>query len=392
MIAFTFPGQGSQTVGVGGPWTEHPSWELVGEASDATGRDVEHLLLHADADELRQTRNAQLSTFVASLIVLDAIERLGVAPSAVAGHSLGEYTALVAAGALSFEDGARLVTARGDAMQLAADERAGTMAAVLGLDDDDVEVACARVDGDVWVANYNAPGQVVVAGCPEAIERARETAKDLGAKKVLPMAVSGAFHTPFMTPAREQLRKAIAATDLRDADTPVYANVDATAHTAAHDWSGLLAAQLCSPVRWRQTLHAMAEAGCVTFVELGPGTVLSGMAKRTVRGGRALAVSTPDDLDRLLEEVAATPATSAVGTHEGEHLFATERLVVSPAAGVFEPADGVTEGTTVEPGQIVGRIAGEAVRSPFAGVVMGVLAMAGERLSVSQPVAWLRVS
>jgi [acyl-carrier-protein] S-malonyltransferase len=392
MIAFTFPGQGSQAPGVGGPWTRHPSWELVGEASEATGRDLEHLLLHAEADELRQTRNAQLSTFVASLIVLDAVERLGVAPSAVAGHSLGEYTALVAAGVLSFEDGARLVAARGDAMQLAADERAGTMAAVLGLDDDDVEVACARVDGDVWVANYNAPGQVVVAGCPEAIEQAGKAAKDLGAKKVLPVAVSGAFHTPFMTPARELLRKAIASADLRDGDTPVYANVDATAHTAADDWAGLLAAQLCSPVRWRQTLHAMAEAGCVTFVELGPGTVLSGMAKRTVRGGRPLAVSTPDHLDRLLEEVAATPATSAIGTHEGEHLFATERLVVSPAAGVFEPADDVTEGTTVEPGQIVGSIAGVAVRSPFAGVVMGVLAMAGERLSVSQPVAWLRVA
>jgi [acyl-carrier-protein] S-malonyltransferase len=392
MIAFTFPGQGSQKPGVGAPWVDHPSWELVSEATDVAGRDVGRLLLAAGADELRQTRHAQLSTFVASLVVLDAVERLGVTPIALAGHSLGEYTALVAAGVLSFEDGVRLVAARGDAMQSAADERAGTMAAVLGLDDEAVAVACAKVDGDVWVANYNAPGQVVIAGCPEAIERAGAAAKALGAKKVLPVAVSGAFHTPFMAPARDRVRKAIAGADLRDGDTPVFANVDAAAHVAADDWSSLLAAQLCSPVRWRQTLHAMAEAGCATFVELGPGSVLSGLAKRTVDGAKPLAVSTPDDLDRLLEHLAATPETGAVGTHEGEHLFATERLVVSPGAGIFEPAPEVAEGSALEPGQIVGTVGGQAVRTPFAGTVMGVLAVAGERLSTSQPVAWMRVA
>ena len=392
MIAFTFPGQGSQKPGIGTPWVEHPSWELVAEASEAAERDVAQLLLHADAEELRQTRNAQLSTFVASLVVLDAVERLGVTPIAIAGHSLGEYTALVAAGVVSFEEGVRLVASRGDAMQAAADERAGTMAAVLGLDDDAVEVACAKVDGDVWVANYNAPGQVVIAGCPEAIERATAAAKELGAKKVMPIAVSGAFHTPFMAPARERVRKAIAEADLRDGDTPVFANVDAAAHTAADDWAGLLAAQLCSPVRWRQTLHAMAEAGCATFVELGPGRVLSGMAKRTIPDTKPLAVNTPDDLDLLLEDIAATPQTSAVGTHEGEHLFATERLVVSPGAGIFEPAPEVGEGTIVEPGQVVGTVGGQEVRTPFKGILMGVLAIAGERVSISQPVAWLRVA
>ncbi len=392
MIAFTFPGQGSQKPGVGTPWVEHPSWELVAEASDAAERDVAHLLLHADAEELRRTRNAQLSTFVASLVVLDAVERLGVTPIAIAGHSLGEYTALVAAGVVSFDEGVRLVASRGDAMQAAADERAGTMAAVLGLDDDAVEVACAKVDGDVWVANYNAPGQVVIAGCPESIERATAAAKDLGAKKVMPVAVSGAFHTPFMAPARDRVRKAIAEADLRDGDTPVFANVDAAAHTSADDWAGLLAAQLCSPVRWRQTLHAMAEAGCATFIELGPGRVLSGMVKRTIPDTNPLAVNTPDDLDRLLEDIAATPQTSAVGTHEGEHLFATERLVVSPGAGIFEPAPEVGEGTAVEPGQVVGTVGGQEVRTPFKGVLMGVLAIAGERVSTSQPVAWLRVA
>ena len=392
MIAFTFPGQGSQKPGTGEPWVDHPSWELVAEASDATGRDVDHLLRTADADELRQTRNAQLSTFVASLLVLDAVERLGVEPVAYAGHSLGEYSALVAAGVLSFEDGARLVAARGEAMQRAADERAGTMAAVLGLDDDAVQVACASVDGDVWVANYNAPGQVVIAGCPEAIDQAATVAKDLGAKKVMPVDVSGAFHTPFMAPARDRLRKAIGEADLRDSDVPVFANVDGRAHSTAEEWAGLLAAQLCSPVRWRQTLHAMAETGCATFVELGPGSILSGMVKRTIDGTRPLSMNAPSDLDRLLEHLATSPPTGAVGTHEGEHLFATERLVVSPAAGVFEPAAGVDAGCAVEPGEIVGRVGEHDVRTPFAGTVMGVLASAGERVATSQPVAWLRVA
>jgi [acyl-carrier-protein] S-malonyltransferase len=243
----------------------------------------------------------------------------------------------------------------------------------------------------VWVANYNAPGQVVIAGCPEAIERATAAAKELGAKKVLPVAVSGAFHTPFMAPARDRLRKAIAEVDLRDGDTPVIANVDGAAHTAADDWAGLLAAQLCSPVRWRQSLHAMADAGCATFVELGPGSVLSGMVKRTIDGSRPLTVHAPDDLDRLLEHLAANPPTGAVGTHEGEHLFATERLVVSPNAGVFEPAADVGEGSVVAPGQAIGTVNGSEVRSAFAGTVMGVLAVGGERVSSSQPVAWLRV-
>jgi [acyl-carrier-protein] S-malonyltransferase len=308
MIAFTFPGQGSQKPGMGEPWTDHPSWGLVAEAAEATDRDVEHLLLRADAEELKATRNAQLATFVTSLVVLDSVQRLGVEPAAVAGHSLGEYTALVAAGALSFEDGACLVAERGEAMQAAGRDRAGTMAAVLGLDDDDVDIACARVAGDVWVANYNAPGQVVIAGSPEAIDEATTLARELGAKKVMPMAVSGAFHTPFMAPAQDRLGKALARAHLRPPELPVHANVDAAAHAAAGDWISLLGAQLCRPVRWRQTLHRLHEAGVTTFLELGPGKVLTGMAKRTVEGACTLSVSVPDDLDRLLAQLSAAPA------------------------------------------------------------------------------------
>ena len=180
MIAFTFPGQGSQRPGVGAEWTEHPSWELVDEASDAAGRDVAHLLLHADAETLQETRNAQLATYVASKVALDAVDRLGVSPALVAGHSLGEYSALTAAGVVGFEEGVRLVVERGDAMQRAADERAGTMASVLGLDEEQAAVACARAGGDAWPANYNAPGHTVVAGTPEGIEGAKAVAKELG--------------------------------------------------------------------------------------------------------------------------------------------------------------------------------------------------------------------
>lgn len=200
---------------MGAAWAEHESWELVDEASDIAGRDIGALLLHAVAAELQQTRNSQLVTFVQSLVVLDAVERLGVAPSAAAGHSLGEYTALTATGALSFADGVRIVAARGEAMQVAAEDNPGTMAAILGLDDDDVDAACRRADGDVWVANFNAPGQVVIAGSPDGVTAAGAIAKEMGAKKVMTLPVGGAFHTPYMGQARDELRKAIAEATIR---------------------------------------------------------------------------------------------------------------------------------------------------------------------------------
>lgn len=391
MLAFTFPGQGSQRPGMGRPWAEHESWELVAEASDVADRDVAALLLDANAEVLRDTRHAQLTTFVLSLVVLDAVERLGLAPSNCAGHSLGEYTALVATGALSFSDGVRLVSERADAMHEAGIENPGTMAAVLGLDDDQVEVACRRADADVWVANFNAPGQVVIAGSSEGVARAGTYAKELGAKKVMALPVSGAFHTPFMAPARDRLRKAIADATPRDTEVPVVSNVDALAHDQGDDWASLLSAQLCSPVRWKHCLLTLADAGVNTFIELGPGGVLTGMAKRTVAGSRTISVATPDDLDKLMEFV-ASGITTPITPLEGEHLFAHERLVVSASAGVFRPDAAMTSGALLGVGQLVGVVGDAEVRSPFAGQVMGLVAVEGERVTPSQPLIWLRTT
>lgn len=389
MLAFTFPGQGSQRPGMGRPWKDHESWELVEEASQVARRDVGALLLDADAEELKDTRNAQLTTFVSSLMVLDAVERLGIVPSYCAGHSLGEYTALTATGALSFEDGVQLVVERADAMHQAGLESPGTMAAVLGLDDDQVEVACRRADADVWVANFNAPGQVVIAGAPDAVASAGEHAKSLGAKKIMALQVSGAFHTPFMTAARDRLRSAIMLASPRDTEVPVVSNVDALPHAAGDEWASLLSAQLSSPVRWKHCLLRLAESGVNGFVELGPGGVLTGMAKRTVEGARTISVSTPEELDKLIEWVQAS-APSSTAPIEGEHLFAVERLVVSPATGVFTPDPELTVGENIEVGRVLGHVGQTAVHSPFSGVIQNFIAVQGERVVTHQPIAWLR--
>ena len=388
MLAFTFPGQGSQRPGMGQPWVEHESWELVAEASEVAGRDVAALLLDADADELRDTRNAQLTTFVSSLMVLDAVERLGLEPSFCAGHSLGEYTALAATGALGFDEGVVLVAERASAMHDAGNAQPGTMAAILGLDDDQVGVACNLAEDDVWVANFNAPGQVVIAGSPDGVESAGKQAKDLGAKRVMPLQVSGAFHTSFMSAARDRLRSAISSADIRDAEIPVISNVDAKPHQEATEWTSLLSAQLSSPVRWKHSLLTLSSLGVTDFVELGPGGVLTGMAKRSVDGARTISVSTPDDLDKLVDWLGGTPAPDP-SVIEGEHLFAVERLVVSPAAGIFTPL-GLGSGAQIDVGTVLGHVGEHEVRSPFRGILQSFIAVDTERVTSRQPIAWLR--
>ncbi len=392
MLAFTFPGQGSQRPGMGRPWVDHESWELVAEASSLAGRDVGALLLDADAEELKDTRNAQLTTFVLSLMVLDAVERLGIEPSFCAGHSLGEYTALTATGALGFDDGVRLVVERAAAMHEAGIQSPGVTSAVLGLDDEDVEIACRRADSDVWVANFNAPGQVVIAGSPHGVAAASEHAKLLGAKRVMALPVSGAFHTPYMSMARERLREAIAIARPRDTEVPIVSNVDALPHCDGNEWASLLSAQLSSPVRWKHGLLTMAQAGVIGFIELGPGGVLTGMAKRTLEDARTINVAIPDDLDKLIEWVGTVNPAASVSTeiHEGEHLFAVERLVVSPAAGVFRPTGTLVDGLAIQVGDVLGHVADHEVRSPFAGILQSYIAVDGERVTNRQPIAWLR--
>lgn len=307
--ALLFTGQGSPTPGAGTPWRDRTEWALVDEVSGATGVDVGHLLLDAPEAELVDTANAQLATFTFCLLVHRAVAALGL-PSvrAAAGHSLGEYTALVAAGVLSLPEGAALVATRGAAMRAACQQREGTMAAIIGIGVPDVETACRQVRDsgeEVWVANDNAPGQVVVAGSPSGVDAAAEAAKELGARRPMPLKVAGAFHTPLMGPAQEPLDAALDAAAARGAfvepHLQPWANCDARRHDRPAEWRDLLSRQLCSPVRWREQVAAMAGDGVDTFVELGPGTVLSGTVKRIAPEAGRAAAATP-------EEVAALPA------------------------------------------------------------------------------------
>ena len=394
MIVFTYPGQGSQFSGMGTSWLDHPSWELIEEASDATNVDIADLLLNADDDLLRETQNAQLATFVLSMLILDAVERLGLDSTGHAGHSLGEYSALTASGALDFSDAARLVGIRGNAMKKAIEEKPGTMAAVLGLEDTTVEDLCAEIADEVWIANYNSPGQLVIAGTNSAIEKASDLAKKIGAKKVTQLSVSGAFHTPLMNAARVELSEAIENTDIRPPSGIVVANVDGVAHENPETWRALLSAQLCSPVRWTQSLTTLLTMNFSTFIEIGPGKVLTGLTKRANSDTKRLNINKPSDLDQLLDLIAPTSPTSdksGIG-HEGEHLFSTDRLVVSPSAGIFKPVSNLEIGKKLSNGQLLGHVGNAEIHSPFSGELMGWIALPDERLTASQPIAWLRVT
>ncbi len=393
MIVFTYPGQGSQFSGMGSSWLNHPSWELIEEASDATHVDLSDLLINADDETLRETHNAQLSTFVLSMLILDAVERLGLDSTGHAGHSLGEYSALTASGALDFFDAAKLVNIRGNAMKSAIKERPGTMSAVLGLSDTDVEQLCTEIEGDVWIANYNSPGQLVIAGDNSAIEEAGDLARKMGAKKVTQLSVAGAFHTPLMSSARAELSEAIENTDIRPPSGVVVANVDGMAHENPETWRALMSAQLCSPVRWTQTMETLLQMNFSTFIEIGPGKVLTGLTKRAEPNTQRLNINEPSDLDQLLDLIAPTSSTDGTGVrHEGEHLFSTDRLVVSPTAGLFRPVSNLEVGQKVSNGEILGHVGTVEIHSPFSGELMGWIAIAEERLTASQPVAWLRVT
>ena len=327
-----------------------------------------------------------------SLIVLDAVERVGIEPSFCAGHSLGEYTALTATGALGFDDGVRLVIERAAAMHEAGQASPGTMAAVLGLDDDQVEVACRLADSDVWVANFNAPGQVVIAGSPEGVDAAADVAKELGAKKVMPLPVVGrvphAVHDPGPRSAAQGDRRGRAARHRRCRWCPT-----STPRPTTSAPSGPRCCPLSSPARCAgsRCCRRWTTAHVSDIAELGPGGVLTGMAKRTLDTVRTISVSAPEDIDKLLEWIAGGSSTVHVQL-EGEHLFATERVVVSPAAGVFTPVDAIDPGATIAVGDVLGSVNDVEVRSPFAGVLQSYIAVQGERVTLRQPIAWLRTA
>lgn len=308
-VAWMFPGQGSQRSGMGASWQHTDSFELVSRAGALIDVDAEHLLLSAGDHELVEPLAAQVSTFLHSCLVLDRIGRstgwAGSAenfrsPVAVAGHSLGEYSALVAAQVLTFEDGLRLVAERGAAMSAAASARLGSMMAVVGLDADRVEEVCAQVT-DCWPANENSADQIVISGTAEALAAVGDLLARAGARMLRRIPVGGAYHSPLMVPAANRLALALGATTFSTAAYPVVCNVDAAAHREAADFPTLLQAQLTSRVRWAATMQTLAHLGADTLLEMGPGKVLTNLARRSASGVDAHIVNTPAQVDALVD-------------------------------------------------------------------------------------------
>ena len=282
MKAFVFPGQGAQFVGMGKDLYENNpiAKEMFDKANEILGFNITDLMFNGTDEDLRQTKVTQPAIFLHSVILAKTMGD-DFNPDMVAGHSLGEFSALVAAGALSFEDGLRLVSARAQAMQKACEKTPSTMAAVLALPDAKVEELCASVtEGVVVPANYNCPGQVVISGSIEGVDAACAKMLEAGAKRALKLKVGGAFHSPLMEPARAELADAIAHTDFHAPQCPVYQNVNAEPQTDSEAIKKNLIAQLTAPVRWTQSVQNMIAAGADTFIEVGPGAVLQGLVKK----------------------------------------------------------------------------------------------------------------
>ncbi|MFI3320591.1 MAG: ACP S-malonyltransferase [Rikenellaceae bacterium] len=277
--AYVFPGQGAQAPGMGKELYDNnaEAKALFEKANEVLGFRITDIMFEGTAEELKQTNVTQPAVFLHSVI---KAKSLGVTPAAVAGHSLGEFSALVVAGVLSFEDGLTLVSKRAEAMQKACEAVPGTMAAILGLADDAVEKICEETEGVVVAANYNCPGQLVISGAIEAVDAACEAAKAAGARRALRLPVGGAFHSPLMAPAREELAQAIAEAQFSTPSCPIYQNVDAQPYTDAAKIKENLIAQLTAPVRWTQIAQNMIADGMTEFTELGPGAVLQGLIKK----------------------------------------------------------------------------------------------------------------
>ena len=288
MKAFVFPGQGAQFTGLGKDLYDSNSKakELFDKANEILGFEITKIMFEGTAEELKQTKVTQPAVFLHSVIKAICLGEEFDADM-VGGHSLGEFSALVAAGAMTFEDGLKLVSQRAQAMQKACEAAPSTMAAIIGLPDEKIEEICASISkpGNIVVcANYNNPGQLVISGNKEAIAEACEALKEAGAKRALPLPVGGAFHSPLMQPAKDELQAAIEATTFSNPRIPVYQNVDAKAHTDAEAIKQNLIAQLTAPVKWTYEVQAMLEAGARNFVECGPGKALQGMILKIAKG------------------------------------------------------------------------------------------------------------
>ena len=298
-VAFLFPGQGSQTPGMGAELLTDPEIaELCERCSNGSGVDLRHLLIGADDDELRLTQNAQPALYFMGVALAMLLKRRGIEPAATAGHSVGEYAALAAGGAVGAPQVIKAVVERGRAMAEAIPAGTSSMAAVLGLDSQRVEVALAGMN-DAWPANYNTPTQTVIAGTTAGLEVAGRRLQEAGAKRVIPLNVSAAFHTPLMAPAAERLRAALDRIEWRSPRVPVMANLTGRQHQGGDRIPHVLEMQLRSPVRWAACVGALVEMGCDTFVEVGPKRALTGMMRELAPGTNAVAVGTPAGAQEL---------------------------------------------------------------------------------------------
>ncbi|APF20204.1 malonyl CoA-acyl carrier protein transacylase [Caldithrix abyssi DSM 13497] len=304
--AFIFPGQASQFVGMGKDLYEHfeSARRIFDQANEILNFDLKKVCFEGPEEELKQTYITQPAIFVHSMAVNTLLEEKGLKPDGVAGHSLGEYSALVAAGSLTFEDGLRLVQKRGQLMHESGNKNPGTMAALIGLSAEQVYELCEKLSdkGIIQPANFNSPGQIAISGQVEVIRQALDVAREMGAKKALELVVSGAFHSPLMDDARAGLQEALEKTEFKDARVPVYSNVTGGPVTARDEIRHLLFKQLTSPVLWQKSMENMIADGFAAFYEIGPGKVLCGLLKRINRQVPCQPIGTVENVNRVGEE------------------------------------------------------------------------------------------
>jgi [acyl-carrier-protein] S-malonyltransferase len=302
-VAVVFPGQGTQQPGMGVPWQDDPAWKIVEEAEAALGEPLAPLVLDAPAEQLASTRDAQLAVLCTSLVAWEGARPYIHDIVAFAGHSLGQVTALIAAEVIDLDDGVRFAARRAELTQAAADTHPGRMAALLGASTAQAEAACAAAPDACWVANDNAPGQVVIAGTASGVDAAIARAKELGVRRAMPLNVGGAFHTPLMSTAQHELADVLADITFHTPSVPVVSNHDGVAYDDADGWRTRLAEHVTVPVRWRVSMETLASRGAEAFVEVGHGSMIAGVAKRTVPDIPVLPCGSPTQCAALMEEL-----------------------------------------------------------------------------------------